>query len=88
MHNYEPRISTRKNLFAELISKIKNRLSNKDYDLEMRNFCNEDLPVLLKYFLEVKKVRIKPNNQFLLLASERGNMEVVKILNFLLEIML
>ena len=42
--------------------------------------CEENLLILLKYILDVKKVNIVTNKSLLLLASRRGHKEIVQLL--------
>jgi len=54
--------------------------SKLNYDAEIENCSRENLPNILGYLIEKREANIKSENKFLVLASENGNKDVVKIL--------
>ena len=63
-----------------LTKRIKNIFGLQNYKFEIENCCNENLFYLLKYLLDVKRVRVDLNNEFLLLASHYSHNGIIELL--------
>jgi len=80
--NFEKANLMSKNLCNELTSWLMRSIifSSVDYKVEIEKCCEENLLILLKYLLDIKRANIAVNNDFLILASRRGHIEIVRLL--------
>ena len=64
----------------ETIKENKTNYFKIKYDAEIENCCTENLPNILNYLLKTREANIIANNEFLLVASDKGYKEIFEIL--------
>jgi ankyrin repeat protein len=62
------------------VSQKKRKYEKEDFNVEITNFCRENLISLLKYFIQDEGANLKTENEFLIIASKNGHKDIVAFL--------